>query len=180
MNESMVVRVAVEVSVRPGAAFEIFTAEIGRWWRPGPINWYDAYRAVSTHFEPGVGGRWLEVYDEESGQAKEIARITVWEPGSRLSFTYSDGDIDGTEVDVRFERVGEHTRVTLEHRGWEKLGPAIAKRKVSMKQSGWTNILSWYTDWADWSSPVRVRGRSAEGLQFVRRRRRQFEAGFRG
>lgn len=176
MSESPTVKVAVEVSVGPEAAFEIFTAEIGRWWRPGPINWYDAYRAVSTHFEPGVGGRWLEVYDEASGQAKEIARITVWEPGSRLSFVYCDGDIDGTEVDVRFEGVAEHTLVTLEHRGWENLAPEVARRKVPLKQSGWTNILSWYVDWADWNSPLRIRGRSAEGLEYVKGRRRQFEA----
>ena len=53
MSGAPVVRVVVEVSVRPEAAFEIFTAEIDRWWRPGPINWYDAYRAVSTRIEPG-------------------------------------------------------------------------------------------------------------------------------
>ena len=35
---------------------------------PGPINWYDAYRAVSTRIEPGVGGRWLELYDEAGNE----------------------------------------------------------------------------------------------------------------
>src|SRR5262245_11734896 len=100
MSSSPVVRVVVEVSVKPEAAFEIFTGEIDRWWRPGPINWYDVYRAVSTRFEPGVGGRWLEVYDEANQEAKEIARITAWEPGHRVAFTYCDSDIDGTEVEV--------------------------------------------------------------------------------
>jgi Activator of Hsp90 ATPase homolog 1-like protein len=180
MSDSLLVTVVVEVSVNPATAFQIFTAELDSWWRPGPINWYDVYRAVSTRFEPGVGGRWLEVYDEESEEAKEIARITVWEPGSRLAFKYCDGDIDGTEVEVRFDSVGERTRVTLEHRGWEKLGADKASRKMPLKQAGWTNILSWYTEWADWSSPLRIRGRSAEGLEFIRIRRRQFEASFGG
>jgi len=180
MAEAPLVRVSVDVSVRPQAAFEIFTAEIDRWWRPGPINWYDAYRAVSTRFEPGVGGRWLELYDESGTDVKEIARITAWEPGARLVLTYCDGDVDGTEVEIRFEPVGERTRVTLEHRGWERMPAARAERKLHFKQSGWTNILGWYSDWTDWSSPRRINGRSTEGLDFARGRRRQFEASFGG
>ena len=179
MPDEALVRVVAEVSVNPATAFEIFTAEIDRWWRPGPINWYDAYRAVGKRFEPGVGGRWLEVYDEEGREAKEIARITAWEPGARLAFTYSDGDVDGTEVEVRFEEIGGHTRVTLEHRGWERLDPGLAARKLPLKQFGWSNIVSWYSDWADWSSPRRLQGRSPEGLAFARSRRHEFEAGLR-
>jgi uncharacterized protein YndB with AHSA1/START domain len=180
VSEAPIVRVVVEVSVRPEAAFEIFTAEIDRWWRPGPINWYDAYRAVSTRIEPGVGGRWLELYDEAGNEIKEIARVTAWEPGERLVLTYSDGDVDGTEVEVRFEPVEGRTRVTLEHTGWERLPAAKAAQKVRFKQSGWTNILGWYSDWTDWSSPQRIAGRTPQGLEFARGRRRQFEATFGG
>jgi len=176
MSGAPIVRVVVEVSVRPEAAFEIFTAEIDRWWRPGPINWYDAYRAVSTRIEPGVGGRWLELYDEAGTEFKEIARVTAWEPGARLALTYCDGDVDGTEVEVRFEAIDDRTQVTLEHRGWELLPAAKAAQKLSFKTSGWTNILGWYTDWTDWSSPLRIAGRTARGLEFARARRRQFEA----
>lgn len=57
------VTASVEVAVDPATAFAIFTGEIGRWWRPGPINWYDSARAISIRFEPGVGGRWIEIYD---------------------------------------------------------------------------------------------------------------------
>lgn len=56
----------VEVSVDPLTAFMVFTEEINLWWKPGPINWYDSYRAIGTRMEPGVGGRWLEVYDDEA------------------------------------------------------------------------------------------------------------------
>ncbi len=169
-----VVKVTVEVSVNPQTAFDIFVAEIDRWWRPGPINWYDAYSAVGTRIEPGVGGRWLEFYAEPE-IAKEIARVTVWEPGARLSLRYCDGDVNGTEIDIHFDAVDDHTRVTLEHRGWELLDPGKAARKVPLKQRGWTNILGWYVDWADWSSPLRIRGRSEGGLAFVRGQRRAFE-----
>jgi uncharacterized protein YndB with AHSA1/START domain len=52
----------------------------------------------------------------------EVGRVSVWEPGERLVFgwrqaTFAAGQ--GTEVEVRFEAVGEETRVTVEHRGWE-------------------------------------------------------------
>ncbi len=124
MNSTDAVTATVEVAVDPATAFEVFTEEIDRWWRPGPINWYDAYRAVGIRFEPGVGGRWLEVYDDAAGDVLEIGQITVWEPGVRLVLLYRDGGhaLDGTEVEVRFEAIEGGTRVTLEHRGWDKVG----------------------------------------------------------
>jgi hypothetical protein len=50
--------------------------------------------------EPGVGGRVLEVYDEERGDALELGRITVWEPGAELAYRSL---VDDTEVVVRFQ-----------------------------------------------------------------------------
>src|ERR671929_55971 len=91
MKPGDTVTVAVEVSVDPITAFTIFTEEINRWWKPGPINWYDSYRAIGTRMEPGVGGRWLEVYDDEANDVLEIGRITVWEPGERLGVGYRGG-----------------------------------------------------------------------------------------
>jgi hypothetical protein len=160
MRTADAVTASVEVGIDPVTAFEIFTDEIDRWWRPGPINWYDSYRAVGIRFEPGVGGRWLEVYDDEAGDALEIGRITVWEPGKRLVLLYRDGGhaLDGTEVEVRFEPVEGGTRVTLEHRGWERISPDVAIRSRFNKRSGWTSILSWYQEWAFWGSPRRVQG----------------------
>jgi uncharacterized protein YndB with AHSA1/START domain len=49
----------------------------------------------------------------------EIGRITAWEPGSRLSFTWRQASFSPeqiTQVEVRFEAVGEETRVTVEQR----------------------------------------------------------------
>ena len=50
--------------------------------------------------EPGVGGRIMEVYDAQSGDGLELARITVWEPGERLSW---ESSLDDVTIDVRFE-----------------------------------------------------------------------------
>jgi hypothetical protein len=158
MSASSSVTASVEVALDPSAAFAVFTQEIGRWWRPGPINWYDSARAIDIRFEPGVGGRWLEIYDQSGTDVLEIGRITVWEPGERLVLLYRDGgyELDGTEVEVQFASIPGGTRVTIEHRGWEKLAAELAARKRATKRWGWAGILSWYSDWAFWGSPRRT------------------------
>ncbi len=158
MSASDSVTACVEVAVDPVTAFAIFTDEIGRWWRPGPINWYDSARAIDIRFEPGVGGRWLEIYDVAGADVLEIGRITVWEPGVRLVLLYRDGgyDLDGTEVEVQFAPIDGGTRVTIEHRGWEKLAAELAAGKREVKRWGWASILGWYSDWAFWGSPRRT------------------------
>jgi mannose-6-phosphate isomerase-like protein (cupin superfamily) len=160
MSAADVVTATVEVALDPAAAFQVFTEEIGQWWRPGPINWYDARRAVGTRIEPGVGGRWLEIYDEGAGDVLEIARVRVWEPGVRLVLLYRDGghELDGTEIEVRFEAIDGGTRVTLEHRGWDTVSPDIAARKRALKRSGWAHILGWFQEWAFWGTLRRVDG----------------------
>jgi hypothetical protein len=159
MTRSDVATAIVEVALDPAAAFAVFTEEIDRWWRPGPINWNDSARAVGIRIEPGVGGRWIEVYDAATGEGFECGRITVWEAGSRLVFLYRDAghQIDGTEVEVRFEPIEGGTRVTLEHRGWDKLAPDIAATKREIKRWGWASILGWFKDWAFWGTPRRVK-----------------------
>lgn len=161
MSGTPEVRVSVEVAVEPGVAFEIFANEIGRWWRPGPINWNYSDRAVGMRIEPFAGGRWVEVHDLSSGEGFQHGQVLVWEPGRRLVLRYEDRghDIDGTEVDVTFEAIEGGTRVTLTHRGWEKLAADLAARKMSSKRWGWANILGWYQEWAYWGSPLRTKSR---------------------
>jgi uncharacterized glyoxalase superfamily protein PhnB len=103
----------VEVGVDADTAFAAFTEEMDLWWVPGPINYYDAARAVAHRCEPGVGGRLLEVYDDETGEALELGRITMWEPGARLAWRSSTDDV---EIDVRFERSARGTTVRVEGR----------------------------------------------------------------
>jgi hypothetical protein len=84
-----VVIASIEVALDPATAFAVFTEEINRWWRPGPINWNDSRRAVGIRIEPSVGGRWIEVYNETTGESFECGRITVWEPDTRFVFLIS-------------------------------------------------------------------------------------------
>jgi uncharacterized glyoxalase superfamily protein PhnB len=101
----------VEVGVDPATAFVAFTDEINLWWIRGPINNWDSARVVEMRCEPGVGGRLLEIYDEEHGDALELARITAWEPGVRLAWQSS---VDDVQIEVRFQAVGHGTRVRVE------------------------------------------------------------------
>jgi len=72
--------VSVSVGVDPATAFTAFTQELDLWWVRGPINYFDSARAVGMRCEPGVGGRLLKVYDEGTGEGRELGRFTVWEP----------------------------------------------------------------------------------------------------
>lgn len=114
----------VEVAVDPATAFEVFTEEIGAWYKGLAHAWNDPERAVGIRFEPGVGGRLLEVWDEATGEGYEMGRILVWEPGERLVLAYRNVTLPPeplTEVEVRFEPADDGTRVSLVHRGWERL-----------------------------------------------------------
>ena len=111
MSEGGSVSSMVEVAVDPLTAFTAFTDELDLWWVRGPINAYDAGRLVEMRCEPGIGGRIMEVYDVESGEGLELARITVWEPGQHLAWKSS---LDDVTIDVRFDPAATGTVVRLE------------------------------------------------------------------
>ena len=131
------ISVTIEVDIDPGSAFRIFVEEIDSWWKRGPRNFYDHKRAVAMRFEPGVGGRYLEIYDEAKGEVLEIGCIAVWEPGRRLLWRMS---LDDTEVDVRFEPIPNGTRVSLEQR-------LVTGGTRADFYTGWDHILDWYASW---------------------------------
>ena len=115
---------AVIVSIRLDAtsaqAFEAFTAEIGQWWRPNPLFALTPRGDGALRFEPGEGGRLVTALP--NGKEFEVGRITVWKPGERLALTWRQATFapgQMTELDVRFEPIGDQTRVTVEHRGWD-------------------------------------------------------------
>lgn len=139
----------VEVTVDAATAFRAFTEEMNLWWVRGPINFFDAARAVAKVCEPGVGGRILEVYDRAAGDALEVARITAWDPGQRLAWRSS---VDDVEVEVRFEPTAAGTLVVVQARipeggadrggtAWVRVVPAwfgawCARRDTAPRQAG--------------------------------------------
>lgn len=114
--------VALRVPATPARAFQAFTEEIGLWWRASPMFPFTPRSPGTVAFEPGEGGRLIETL--ANGKVFEIGRIRVWSPGERLVFGWRQATFapdQDTEVEVRFEAVGEETRVTVEHRGWDSV-----------------------------------------------------------
>ena len=82
MSQETRVRALTTVPLSPDETFSLFTQEVDTWWRRGP-----RFRAAIDgkqgvmRFEPGEGGRLLEVYDDASSEHFELGRILAWEPG---------------------------------------------------------------------------------------------------
>jgi uncharacterized protein YndB with AHSA1/START domain len=146
VNDRTSVTASVEVAVDPTTAFEVFTEDIDAWYKRGPHSFKDSKRAVAVRFEPGVGGRLIEVHDPVTGEGIEWGRVLVWEPGTRLVFAdllSSAPPAPLTEVEVRFASVEGGTRVTLEHRGLDRLPPDVAAQK---RKYGWVTLLGWFDE----------------------------------
>jgi uncharacterized protein YndB with AHSA1/START domain len=124
---------AVIVSLRVGApplqAFEVFTGEIGLWWVQNPLFMLTPQGDGRLRFEPGEGGRLVTTLKD--GSEFEVGRITIWRPGERLALTWRQASFapdQSTELDVRFEAIGDETRVTVEHRAWDTIPQTHAAR----------------------------------------------------
>ena len=121
--------VSLRVGASPSRAFEAFTEEIGEWWRPHPLFQLTPDGDGYLRFEPGEGGRLIATLG--NGKQFEVGRITVWKPGERLALTWRQATFapdQSTELDVRFEAIGDETRVTVEHRGWNLIPKDHAAR----------------------------------------------------
>lgn len=139
------VMVALRVKATPERAFDAFVGEIGAWWRTNPLFAFTPREPGVLSFEPGEGGRLIET--RAGGKVFEIGRIRAWEPPKRLVFgwrqaTFAPG-MD-TEVEVRFDPVGEETRVTVEHLGWDSVPAAHVARHGFSNQLFLTRHAEWW------------------------------------
>jgi uncharacterized protein YndB with AHSA1/START domain len=150
MAARQVARAEVTVDASPEEAFALFTEDIGLWWRRDTPYWNDRERGLSVRIEPGVGGRFVEVYDLETGSGMEVGRVTAWEPGRRLALSWTQvGWPQGasTELEITFEPADEGTSVRLEHRGFERVPGAIDF--IAGYDAGWKEVLGWFAEHAD-------------------------------
>lgn len=94
-------------------------------------------------FEPYAGGRIFE--RASNGVELEWGQVLAWEPPHRLSYVWHIyGDrADATEVDINFAAEGEATKVTIVHRGWERLGARGDELRKQTRQ-GWAGLISQY------------------------------------
>jgi hypothetical protein len=113
------VLVALRVRASPARAFDVFTQEIGVWWRPDPLFEITPRGEGVLAFEGGENGRLVTRL--KTGKTYEIGKVTAWEPGARLAFDWRQATFGpdlATRVEVTFDAVGEETRVTVRHYGW--------------------------------------------------------------
>jgi uncharacterized protein YndB with AHSA1/START domain len=137
------------VAASPERAFEVFTAQLDRWW-PKSHGLGATPVRVST-IEPFVGGRWFTTF--EDGSQAVVGHVLAWQPAERLVVTW---EINArwepdprpafcSEVEVRFVAAGTaHTRVELEHRHFERMGPQDGQTMRTAVDGGWPSILELY------------------------------------
>jgi uncharacterized protein YndB with AHSA1/START domain len=98
-------------------------------------------------FETGQGGRLTETLAD--GKVFEIGQIRAWEPPGRLVFSWRQASFPPdlhTEVEVRFEPVGEETRVSIEHRGFDQVPAESAARHGFPDQALLMRLAEWWRD----------------------------------
>jgi uncharacterized protein YndB with AHSA1/START domain len=125
-------------------AFDVFTAGIDRWWPKG--HGIGATPLVKSAIEPRAGGRWYTTH--EDGSEAVVGHMRVWEPPSRVVFSWeisaewkSDTTV-ASEVEVIFTaEAPDRTRVDLEHRGFEALGAEGGEKMRSDVSGGWPTIM---------------------------------------
>jgi uncharacterized protein YndB with AHSA1/START domain len=127
MTSSVIV--SLRIAAPPLRVFTAFTEDIGVWWVQNPLFQLTPRGDGTLRFEAGVGGRLVTTL--ANGTEFEIGRITIWRPGEHLALTWRHATFapgQSTELDVRFEPVGNATRVTVEHRGWDTIPQEHAAR----------------------------------------------------
>jgi uncharacterized protein YndB with AHSA1/START domain len=131
-----------DVACPPERAFALWTEDTTLWWPADHTA--SGLPGSEVIFEPGVGGRIFE--RTAGGEEIDWGEITRWDPPRRLAYLWhlrSDRR-DATEVEIAFAMRGDGTtHVSIEHRGWERLGAAGTERRDANRR-GWGGLLPHY------------------------------------
>jgi hypothetical protein len=156
------VTASTTVAVDPATAFAIFTGEIAAWWKPKVQGLFQHGRDGTLRFD---NGRLVETY--EKGEPFEIGRVLAWEPAKRFvvewrQYGFAPGDC--TEVEVRFEAAAKGTRVTVQHRGWDRL-PADHPARHGYTGGAFTSLIG--LRWGDALTGLRAAAASRVGAPHI-------------
>lgn len=117
--------VSLRVPGPPERAFRIFTEEVGLWWRDNDLFRFTPRSPGVVAFDPplnGEPGRFVERLP--NGKTFVVGEVSVWEAGRRLVFGWRQASFASgqhTELEISFEEVGDETRVTVQHSGWDSV-----------------------------------------------------------
>ena len=122
-------------------AFRLYTAELGRWW-PSHTHSLGQDKVADVIMECRASGRIFERWHD--GTEKLWGTVSVFERPHRLIHTWhvsTDPD-HASEVELRFEALGANrTRVTLEHRHWERMSGDQAGAVRDGYNQGWDGVF---------------------------------------
>src|SRR5471032_1520947 len=123
------VKKSITVNASVEHAFQVFTSGFDGWW---PRSHHIGKSPMTASFiEAGVGGRCYA--RQEDGTDCDWGQILMWDPPHRFviawqitaEWRYEPDLAKSSEVDVRFTaEPGGGTRVDLDHRHFERMGPA--------------------------------------------------------
>jgi uncharacterized protein YndB with AHSA1/START domain len=140
MNDPL--RLSFDVACSAEHAFLVWTSRINTWWPPDHTVTGCPHLVVVL--ESGVGGR---IYERTSdGAEHDWGQVTVWEPPTRLAYSWHlrQDRADPTEVEVKFVPEGPaRTRIEIEHSGWERFG-GMADERREQNQLGWQGLVPYF------------------------------------
>lgn len=157
MIKPAAVRRSLEVNANIERAFEVFTAGFGSWWPHS--HTISKGKLKTAVIEPRVGGRWYG--EDEDGTKTDWGRVLAFERPSHLVLAWqinSDWRFDPTvvsEVELRFTALAANlTRVELEHRHLERLGPRFEDMQAAFESpNGWGAIMNLFAAAAEAVEP---------------------------
>jgi len=144
VKKSIVVKTSVE------RAFEVFTTGFDGWW---PRSHHIGKSPMKTAIiETRRGGRCYTT--QEDGTDCDWGHILEWDPPHRLliawqithEWGYQPDLAKSSEVEIRFSpEPGGGTRVDLEHRHFERMGPEGDTMRIGVGgPGGWAGLLEMF------------------------------------
>jgi uncharacterized protein YndB with AHSA1/START domain len=131
---------SIVVALDVAKTFRVWTEQIAAWWPASHSLSGDPKTQV--FIEGKVGGRFYE--RASNGDEFDWGAVEVWDPPHRFVFSWYLGSSQElpTRVEVQFiSLAANQTRIELEHRGPELIGP-LWEQRVAIFKGGWDSVLA--------------------------------------
>ena len=136
------IRKTIDVKCDPATAFNLFVNHVGDWWplATNSVSGMSGKVARQVTIEPRAGGKMYETMHD--GTLADWAVVKTFEQDRKivLGWYVMSPPEKATEVDITFASIGDGTRVTLVHSGWEVLAEDAQQRRDSYN-NGWVNVF---------------------------------------